>query len=503
MKTMVKTTFFLSLLSLTQPAIAVDWSPAPLACSPDRAERWNDTSDRGPCHCPPQDRCPPKIELNIEEIEFHIDINFAFAPDHSVIIPANSIDAFKNGDIPLENILSLSVGQLKSYLINSPDKGRLYYHKDLKRFEHYYTIKITTIFKNKDQTLDDWSNNILQLPQILLNTCCDSVCPAGLTPKFNDIEVEKPKQPTALNSDDSDLTSLSAQLGYFTESIQTYTNQEANAGCSEDAESSNPCSNANAPLPNDLKALQETASAVANELNNYVADSASENALSSLDNILKLYDNVYKQVDTFPANFEADFAEMSDIISALSTDVSAKKAIQDADTEYKIVTTIQCEAVDVKSFPREGCLVKGTPIKMADGTTKAIEDLKVGEEIKGNHGAAKIIALSRFTQQQDRMFSINGDKAFFTVEHPVLTPKGWKSVDSLITSVKSDAKIIGTLRVGDIILLEDGKQLPVTSIEEKLIDGGVDAYNISVDGDGSFIANGFIMKGFKKMQMHY
>ena len=43
----------------------------------------------------------------------------------------------------------------------------------------------------------------------------------------------------------------------------------------------------------------------------------------------------------------------------------------------------------------------------------------------------------------------------------------------------------------------------MTSITEEAVDGGADAYNLSVEGDGSFIANDFVMKGFKQMQMHY
>ena len=101
------------------------------------------------------------------------------------------------------------------------------------------------------------------------------------------------------------------------------------------------------------------------------------------------------------------------------------------------------------------------------------------------------------------MYSINGDEAFFTVEHPVLTPKGWKSVNANITSMKSKVPLAGTLKVGDVILMEGGKELTVESIKKVDVPGGVPAYNLSVEGDGSFIANGFIMKGFKQMQMHY
>jgi hypothetical protein len=206
-----------------------------------------------------------------------------------------------------------------------------------------------------------------------------------------------------------------------------------------------------------------------------------------------------------------------DAVSAVNSEANTSggmRQLQDAlQLEYDYLRTLRTITVQeaycapagtmVTTYPREGCILSGTPITLADGTTKPIEALNLNDEVKGYLGPVKIIALNKFTQREDFMYSINGGEAFFTVEHPILTPKGWKSIDSTITSVKSDIKIIGTLKVGDTVLTADRKEVVVKSIDKHKISKGVDAYNISTEGDGSFVANGYIMKGFKNVQMHY
>jgi len=239
-----------------------------------------------------------------------------------------------------------------------------------------------------------------------------------------------------------------------------------------------------------------------------------------LPGIINTIDSIPAKLDALVANpgqigpTESLLNAVRSFNSQASPASSSMQALQDAlEAEFAYLSTLKKITIQeafcapagemVTTYPREGCILSGTPITLADGTTKPVEKLTLNDMVKGNEGAAKIIALNKFTQRQDHMYGINGGEVFFTVEHPILTPKGWKSIDSTITSVKSGIKIIGTLKVGDTVLMDGGKEIVVKSIDKKVIEDGVDAYNVSTERDGSFIANGFIMKGFKKVQMHY
>lgn len=154
-------------------------------------------------------------------------------------------------------------------------------------------------------------------------------------------------------------------------------------------------------------------------------------------------------------------------------------------------------------YGREGCVLKGTPVTLADGTKKNVEELKIGDELKTHDGTAGITALNVFTQLFDELYGINGGKPFITKEHPILTTEGWKSIKPNITSVKSnDLKIVGALKVGDKIVTSNG-ELEVKSIERHKLDQKPTTYNIKTDKDDSFIANDVVVRGFNKVQIHY
>lgn len=432
----------------------VEWAGAPVACLPGRAQRWDSASEMQPCHCPPQSYCPPPIETLIgpEHIDLYVSIN---GSSFSV----NGAD------------LGSSLQEVFSVDFNALVRSRYNCYEGC-------SGTATWIINYVPDVLNDWANNTLRLPVSLASRCCDNLCPSNMVPTFKTETIAKPRDPD--------------------EGIQM--SKQDMEGLIDDLDD----------LKSDLKAK--------GGLNTQVTDTNSvmesiENYIGSGNPVdLDLLNALADAVDTFdtsinkpvvPASIKTDHEETIAKTDALATQVAQEINLLTLPPEMIEVTTFSCSSSSTFELPREGCLVAGTQITLADGTKKAIEALTIDDKVKGNHGAAKIIAMSKFTQRTEQMYSINGGRAFFTVEHPVLTPKGWKSVDATITSIKSGIQMAGTLRVGDVILLEDGKDLKVESIEKVEVTGGIPAYNLSVEGDGSFIANGFIMKGFKKMQMHY
>jgi len=154
------------------------------------------------------------------------------------------------------------------------------------------------------------------------------------------------------------------------------------------------------------------------------------------------------------------------------------------------------------NLSRLGCLLEGTPVLTASGKNKKVEDIALGDRLKGEHGEVTVIAINKFTQSADEMYSFNGGTAFITSEHPILTTRGWKSINPQFTSVKSGIGPIGKLSAGDEIITRTGT-LKITSIEKHAIHAPAIAYNLSVKGGDGFIANDVVVKGFSQVEIHY
>ena len=171
--------------------------------------------------------------------------------------------------------------------------------------------------------------------------------------------------------------------------------------------------------------------------------------------------------------------------------------------EYKTVQveTAQCSRSLYKH--REGCILEGTEILTSTGELKKIDDLKLGDKIMGKSGEVTITALNKFTQNEDEMYGINGGIAFISVEHPILTTTGWKAIDPEVTSVKSNLGVVGKLQAGDEIIRHDGSKVKVVTIDKHNIKDGTTAYNLSVDDNKGFVANGMVVKSFNQVQIHY
>lgn len=64
-----------------------------------------------------------------------------------------------------------------------------------------------------------------------------------------------------------------------------------------------------------------------------------------------------------------------------------------------------------------GCHAKGTAILMADGTTKAVEDIQVGDMLMGQDRPKKVLALHRGEQQMYRIVPVKGKPFIVNAEH--------------------------------------------------------------------------------------
>ena len=100
------------------------------------------------------------------------------------------------------------------------------------------------------------------------------------------------------------------------------------------------------------------------------------------------------------------------------------------------------------------CFIAGTKVTMADGTLKNIEDVVVGDKVKGHKEENTVIKLDPTLLATRKLYSFNNnDHYFFTSEHPFMTEEGWKSIKPEKTKERDGVELYnqlkGELKIGD------------------------------------------------------
>ena len=155
------------------------------------------------------------------------------------------------------------------------------------------------------------------------------------------------------------------------------------------------------------------------------------------------------------------------------------------------------------------CFAAGTQISLANGDTKNIEDIVVGDEVLGWDGnsieSSVVSAIDhrhtvgghgdacKTLGDEPSLYTINDTGIEFTPEHPFLTKDGWKSLvpnpnDEPYKSIQ-EPKV---LSVGDSIL-RDGNWEEINTIGVVRSDSEERVYNITVEKLHSYIANGIVV----------
>ena len=160
--------------------------------------------------------------------------------------------------------------------------------------------------------------------------------------------------------------------------------------------------------------------------------------------------------------------------------------------------------------PPEGgttsCFVAGTRVAMADGTSRPIERVAVGDRVLGRDGVNRVVAVERPRLGTRRLYALNGGPFFVTAEHPFLTEEGWKAIDPAATAAENPALIVGRLNVGDRLLALAGvavlaaagggeavvaprlAAVPLGSLIGMTGDPATPLYNLRLDGDHAYFA---------------
>jgi hypothetical protein len=143
------------------------------------------------------------------------------------------------------------------------------------------------------------------------------------------------------------------------------------------------------------------------------------------------------------------------------------------------------------------CFVKGVLVTLSNGKQVAIENVEVGDVVRGQDGDNQVIAFDRpqliIPDVRDgTLYGFNGGDKFITSEHPVMTKAGWKAID------QDKAKrfephlsevLVGNLTVGDELLMLDGAYLVLDSIETYTEQPQQQLYNLMLGGDHTYYVN--------------
>ncbi|MBM4402004.1 MAG: Ig-like domain-containing protein, partial [Candidatus Cloacimonetes bacterium] len=131
------------------------------------------------------------------------------------------------------------------------------------------------------------------------------------------------------------------------------------------------------------------------------------------------------------------------------------------------------------------CFLQGTKVKMADGSYQGIEKVKVGDLIstRQNEWSNELIAakVARVDKHLVDYILLLNDSLWVTPEHRMFINGRWQE--------------IGLSQVGDFLLNENGKQVPITSIEQK--HGSFTVFNLEIENFKTYFAGGFYVHNIK------
>lgn len=137
------------------------------------------------------------------------------------------------------------------------------------------------------------------------------------------------------------------------------------------------------------------------------------------------------------------------------------------------------------------CFTGETMIELADGSKIAIDKIRIGDKVRSTLGNINtVLDVERVPLANRLLVGFNGEKPFFTPEHPFLTREGWKSMKPDETFAEHGFRVAGVLKEGDYVL-HKGKWTQIRDFKKIKEPVSKTVYNLILDGDHSYIANDY------------
>jgi hypothetical protein len=165
-------------------------------------------------------------------------------------------------------------------------------------------------------------------------------------------------------------------------------------------------------------------------------------------------------------------------------------------------TTVKGEYL-ISCWASEDCLPKDTKVTLVDGTEKIVQDVKVGDKLQSQTGTNTVLEIQMSKTDKREFYRVNEGKFIVTEGHPFLTQRGWASAGlGAVLHNKGEVNWANReLKVGDMLIGRDNV-IKVTSIEKTVIPDA-ETYNLKLDGDNSFLANGVVVQGYGSISIQY
>ena len=194
-----------------------------------------------------------------------------------------------------------------------------------------------------------------------------------------------------------------------------------------------------------------------------------------------------KKKSSLPARLETFKKQKDDHDQAAAKDKANAQAAKDNRAKDKQGNTMG-----------GSCFIAGTKVTMSDGTLKNIENIVVGDKVKGHKEDNTVIKLDPTLLADRKLYSFNDNEHyFFTSEHPFMTEEGWKSIKPEKTKERDGIELYnqlkGELKIGDKLITEDGT-IEIKNIKSKEINNpDMPLYNFNVSNDNSYVADKYIV----------
>lgn len=155
-------------------------------------------------------------------------------------------------------------------------------------------------------------------------------------------------------------------------------------------------------------------------------------------------------------------------------------------------TTSQSINFTVKSVQTSGgsSFLAGTLIRMADGSLKKVEEIELGDALRGSQDTVNVVDMSNY-ESNSKVYRLNEEEYFITAEHPIMTDGGWKSFDPDKSKELVPSITVSLLVRNDVLVKDEGKRVTLDNTD--FIEGSNLVYNFSVDKTNDFYANGYLV----------
>lgn len=152
------------------------------------------------------------------------------------------------------------------------------------------------------------------------------------------------------------------------------------------------------------------------------------------------------------------------------------------------------------SSSSSGCVIKGTKILTANGTECNIEDIKAHQEICNCKGSISYTSDELIKNDMvEILYAINDDAPFMSLEHAILTERGWCSMNPTLSMSINPNFLVHQLELGDVFYKKVSANGRITDIRCEITRINVSpntakkpCYDLHFfDGFNSYYANGY------------